>query len=145
MIVLDTTVLSYAVGVDHPLRAPCRRVLEAHSSGLVEATTTIEVLQEFCHVRARRRPRSDAVALARAYREAFQLLTTHLEDLELGLTLFERHPRLGTFDAVLAAVTINGRAEALLSADQAFGDVSELPWVDPAASDLDRLLGGQEG
>mgnify|MGYP001351685885 CR=1 FL=1 len=142
MIVLDTTVLSYAVGVEHPLRDPCRRVLEAHGSGLIEATTTIEVLHEFAHVRARRRPRSNAVALARGYREAFQLLTTHLEDLELGLTLFERHPRLGIFDAMLAAVAINRRAAALISADQAFGDVAELTWVDPATSALGRLIGG---
>ena len=31
------------------------------------ATTTIEVIQEFCHVRARRRDRTDAAALARSY------------------------------------------------------------------------------
>lgn len=117
-------------------------VLDAHGSGLIEATTTIEVIQELCHVRAWRRPRSDAVALARGYSEAFQLLTTHIEDLELGLTLFQRYPRLGTFDAMLAAGAINGSAEARVSADQAFGDIGELPWVDPATSALDRLLGG---
>lgn len=41
MIVLDTTVLSYAVGTEHPLRAPCRRLLQAHGNGLVEAATTV--------------------------------------------------------------------------------------------------------
>ena len=67
MILLDTTVLSYAVGADHPLREPCRRLLRAHGNGHIEATTTIEVIQEFVHVRARRRSRPDAVALARHY------------------------------------------------------------------------------
>src|SRR5579871_5895007 len=49
MILLDTTVLSYAVGDEHPLRDPCRSLLTAHGDGHIEATTTIEVVQEFTH------------------------------------------------------------------------------------------------
>ena len=141
MIVLDTTVLSYAVGTEHPLREPCRRLLAAHSHGLVEAMTTIEVIQEFAHVRARHRPRADAVALARHYRAALPLLMTRAEDLDLGLTLYDRYPALGAFDAVLAAVALNQHAEALISADHAFSAVPHLPWVDPATPALDRLIG----
>jgi predicted nucleic acid-binding protein len=141
VILLDTTVLSYAVGVDHPLREPCRQLLRAHGDGRIEATTTIEVVQEFVHVRAGRRSRPDAVALARHYLSAFSLLVTRTEDLELGLVLFERHAALGAFDAVLAAVAFNRQIEALVSADQAFGVVSDLRWVDPASPDVDRLIG----
>lgn len=141
MIILDTTVLSYAVGVEHPLREPCRRLLAAHGDGRVEATTTVEVVQEFVHVRARRRSRADAVAPGRHYLAAFALLTTLSEDLDLGLTLFERYPQLGAFDAMLAAVALNRHAEALVSADRAFGEVPNLPWIDPATSALDRLIG----
>lgn len=92
MIVLDTTVLGYAVGSEHPLRAPCRRLLDAHARGLVAGATTIEVIQEFAHVRARRRSRADAVALARHAMAAFTLLISRPEDLGLGLVLFERYP-----------------------------------------------------
>ncbi len=141
MILLDTTVLSYAVGAEHPLREPCRRLLRAHGDGRVEATTTIEVVQEFVHVRARRRSRPDAVALARHYMAALPLLVTRAEHLDLGLALFERYPALGAFDAVLAAVAINQRVEALVSADRAFGELPKLPWVDPAMPSLDRLIG----
>jgi len=74
MIVLDTTILVYAVGGEHPLRAPCRHMLAAHGEGRIEATTTIEVIQEFAHIRARRRTRSDAVRLARHYLSAFTVL-----------------------------------------------------------------------
>ena len=55
VIVLDTTVLAYAVGADHPLRAPCLRLVRAIAEGEVIATTTIEVIQEFAHAPARRR------------------------------------------------------------------------------------------
>ncbi len=141
MILLDTTVLSYAVGAEHPLHAPCRRLLWAHGDGRIEATTTIEVVQEFVHVRARQRSRLDAVTLARQYMVALPLLVTHPEDLDLGLALFERYPALGAFDAVLAAVGLNQRVEALASADRAFGEVPNLPWVDPATPNLEHLIG----
>lgn len=140
MILLDTTVLSYAVGTEHPLREPCRRLLAAHADGRIDATTTVEVIQEFTHVRARRRSRTDAVALARRYREAFTLLLTDAEDLDLGLTLFERHPSLGAFDATLAAVALNRRAEALVSGDRAYSQVPALRWIDPGTPTMKQLF-----
>ncbi len=54
MIVLDTTVLVDAVGADHPLRGPCRELIAVIAQGGMTAATTIEVLQEFTHVRAGR-------------------------------------------------------------------------------------------
>ncbi len=143
MIVLDTTILCYAVGDEHALREPCRRVMRAHGDGRIEGTTTVAAVQEFVHVRSRRRSRADAVALGRQYAAAFSLLVCTAEDLALGLTLFERHPALGAFDAVLAAVALNHRADFLVSADRAFGDVPGLPWIDPGTPALDRLLGRQ--
>ena len=71
MIVLDTTVLVYAVGVDHPLREPCQQLIRAIADGTILATTTTEVIQEFTHVRARRRDRKDAAELARDYIEDY--------------------------------------------------------------------------
>ena len=62
MILLDTTVLVYAVGDAHPLRQPCRQLVEAVRDAHLRATTTTEVIQEFAHVRSRRRPRHDAAA-----------------------------------------------------------------------------------
>src|ERR1035437_10198998 len=117
MIILDTTVLTYAVGEEHPLREPCRRLLAAHASGTIEATTTVEVLQEFAHVRARRRTRDDAINLTRLYAVALDPIFTTAADLDAGLSLFGHHPELGAFDAVLAAVALARGAEALVSAD----------------------------
>jgi uncharacterized protein len=141
VIILDTTVLAYAVGEEHPLREPCRRLLAAHSSGTIEATTTVEVLQEFAHVRARRRTREDAAGLTRLYAAALDPFAATAADLDAGLSLFERHPELGAFDAVLAAVAIARGAEGLVSADRAFASVPELTWIDPATPALARLLG----
>jgi uncharacterized protein len=141
VILVDTTVLAYAVGSEHPLREPCRRLLAAHTRGTIAGATTIEVIQEFAHVHARRRPRADAVARALDYMDMFSLLVTQRSDLALGLDLFRRYPALGGFDAVLSAVALNQGAEALVSSDRGFGSVPGLNWIDPATDALDRLLG----
>jgi len=107
----------------------------------VDATTTVEVIQEFAHVRARRRTRADAVALALAFGEAFPLLSANGDDLQVGLSLFERYQERGAFDAVLVAVALGSRAEALVSADQAFRTAGHLlRWIDPATPAIERLL-----
>lgn len=137
MIVVDTTVLVYAVGADHPLREPCRALVEAVASGAVRATTTVEVVQEFAHVRARRRSRGDAAQLARSYAELFSpLLAVDGDDLIAGLRLFERCETLGPFDAVLAAAAVRRKAAALASADTGFASVRGLRHLDPAAPDF---------
>lgn len=142
MIVLDTTVLVYAVGDDHELRDPARALIKAVEDGTVQTTTTIEAIQEFVHVRARRRGRTDAAVLGRAYATLFSpLLRPSEEDLVAGLRLFEREA-LGAFDAVLAATAIAAGADALVSADRSFVVVRDLRWVDLAGGELDSVLGG---
>jgi predicted nucleic acid-binding protein len=145
MIILDTSVLVYAVGDEHPLREPCRRVISAHGTGAIDAAVTIDVIAEFAHVRARRRPRTDAVALARGYRAALPIVETTEADVDHALELFQSHPGLNMLDAVLAAVAIANGAEALISADHGFAGISRLNWIDPASSDLDALLTGSLG
>jgi uncharacterized protein len=141
LILLDTTVLVYAVGDSHPLRDPCRKLVTAVTDGGVVATTTPEVIQEFVHVRARRRSRADAAGLGRDWAELLSpLVEVTQNDLDRGLQLFERHPDLGCFDAVLVAVALDRGATALVSADTAFSTVSTLRHVDPGSSGLDRLI-----
>jgi predicted nucleic acid-binding protein len=132
VILVDTTVLVYAVGAEHPLRAPCRRILQAQRAGTVSLTTTVEVIQEFVHVRARRRSREDAAAMGRLMLDAFDIVAPTSEDLRRGLAVFEMHPALGAFDAVLAGIALETQCEALISADRAFGGVDGLPWIHPS-------------
>ena len=141
MILLDTTVLVYAKGEDHPLRDPCRELIAAVADRRIEATTTIEVIQEFVHVRARRRDRRDAATLGRDYSELLSpLLSPTADDLGAGLALFERSGKLGAFDAVLAACAARAGMDALVSADSAFAGVPEISHLIPDRSGLSRLL-----
>lgn len=136
MIVLDTSVLVYAVGADHPLRDPCRTIIEDIGAGRTAATTTVEVIQEFVHVRARRRGRDDAHDVGQQYIDLLSpLISPDAADLQRGLALFRAIGDLGAFDAVLAAVVLQrDHLTALASADRAFDAVTGLHVVDPSAS-----------
>jgi predicted nucleic acid-binding protein len=136
-------VLVYSRGERHPLLEPCVALFEAIAGGAVEATTTPEVIQEFVHVRARRRTRRDAVALGRSFADLLSpLLIVDEEQLRSGLRLFDRHTALGAFDAVLAAAAIAAGADALVSADRNFADVTAINHVAPGTPPFDRLLAG---
>jgi len=141
VIVLDTTVLVYAVGGEHPLRDPSRRLVEAIGDGHLEATTTVEVIQEFVHVRARRRGRQDAVERGRELlRLLGPLVTPGDAELAAALQVFGTHERLGMFDAVLAATAMACGADALVSADRAYAEVPGLTYLDIAGPQVLRLL-----
>jgi predicted nucleic acid-binding protein len=141
VIVLDTTVLVYAVGVEHPLREPSRRLVDAIAAGRVHAATTVEVIQEFVHVRARRRGRADAAKAGRNFAELLApLLVMRAVSVEAGLRIFERSESLGVFDAFLAATAIANKAEALVSADRSFSSVARLAHVVPGTAEFERLL-----
>jgi predicted nucleic acid-binding protein len=148
VIVLDSTVLAYAVAADHPLQMPCRRLVRAIAIGEVTATTTIEVIQEFAEVRARRRDRKDAAELARDYIDLLSpLLVVEEPDLRAGLRLFEDAAGIGAFDAVLAAAARAAGADALVSADAGFSAVANVRHVTPDANGIRYLLdrdGGED-
>jgi uncharacterized protein len=142
LIILDTTVLAYAAGFDHPLREPCSKIIGAATTGQIRATTTAEVIQEFAYVHARRRDRAVVARLARDYAQLLApLVVIERADLERGLDLWADTPALGSFDAVLAAVALERGAAALVSADAGFASVEDLRHVDPAGAELDELLG----
>lgn len=143
MILLDTSILVYAVGSEHPLREPSREVIRGLGSGKLRATTTVEVIQEFTHIRARRRDRRDAAEIGRRFAALLSPLTTvESEDLDAGLSLFERYDRLGAFDSVLAATCLRrDHLTAVASADAAFASVADLTHHDPASPGFLETLG----
>lgn len=117
-------------------------MIAAIGDGRLAATTTVEVLQEFAHVRARRRGREDAAALTERFATLLApLIEVDHEDLLLGLREFRQHESLGAFDAVLAAVPQRREhVTALVSADRTFAGVPALVHLDPTAPDFTERL-----
>lgn len=136
---LDTTVLVYAVGAEHPFREPCRRLVAAAESRAIVARTTVEVLQEFVHVRSRRRDRADAVERARSYLTLFgPLLVSEEAHLLAALAIFRSSPTVGMFDALLASVAI-AHGAPLVSADRGFGVIAGLDHLLPTDERISAL------
>lgn len=124
------------------MRDPARRVIRAIEDGVVHATTSVAVIQEFTHVSSRRRDRASTTSLARDHATMLSpLLNVSQDHVEPALALFEHDDSLDSFDSFLAAAAIAAGSEALVSADRAFARVEGLRFVDLADSaELDRLL-----
>jgi len=141
VIVLDTSVLVYATGSEHPFREPCQRLLISEAP-VGRLTTTAGVIQEFIHVRQRRRPsRNDAVSLASDFIDLLEpLLGVPDVAVRDALDLLVEHPKLGAFDAVLAAAAIQAHCQALVSADAAFAGIRGCRVVVPDDDGIAGLL-----
>lgn len=141
MIVVDTTVLVYALGTDAGRAEASSSLLTAVAEGTVQATTTHEVIQEFAYVRARRHGRTDAARHARRYLDLLSPLVP-ITDVVLrsGLTLFETHERIGSFDAVLAAAAIEAEAEALVTDDRGLLALDVLRCLTPDDPEIQAML-----
>jgi len=133
MLLVDTSVLVYASGTDHPLREPAIRLLRDITAQQTQATTTPEVLREYSHVRGKHLDRPSTLAQAERLAGLLAPLTVVGQQDVLGaLHLWSKTPAIGAFDAVLASIAL-ARDWSVVSSDRGFGSVAGLTWVDLAA------------
>ncbi len=99
MIFVDTNVLMYAVGGEHPLRGDARAFFEQTLQRRDLLVTSAEVLQELLHayIPVNRLSTLDA-ALALAEARMAAVWAVDREDIRLARVLVERHPELGARD-----------------------------------------------
>lgn len=99
VIFVDTNVLMYAVGGDHPLRREARSFFETALERRDQLATSAEVLQELLHayVPVNRLETLDA-ALMLAEARASVVWPIEPEDVRLARALVARHPGLGARD-----------------------------------------------
>ena len=137
--ILDTNVLVYAVGGEHPLRRPAQRLLNAVESGGISATTSVLVIQEFIHVYARRGGQAAAVGAARAYVDLLEPLLPAEQILVGGALNIVASFSLRSTDALIAATAIH-EARTLVSADRDFSRVLGLNLIYPDEEGVARVL-----
>jgi uncharacterized protein len=99
VIFVDTNVLMYAVGGEHPLRQEARRFFEEALPGTRRLVTSAEVLQELLHayLPVGRVATLDA-ALALAESQVAQFWPVENADVRLARLLVDRYPMLGARD-----------------------------------------------
>jgi hypothetical protein len=130
---VDTAIVMYAGGAEHPLRAPCQRFLEDVADGRLEAVTSVEVIQEILHrFTAIGRPELGA-AMARDALDLFApvLPVTHAVMRRMP-ELVETHPRLAARDLVHVATCLQEGISDIVSPDRGFDTVPGIHRIDPA-------------
>jgi uncharacterized protein len=120
MIFVDTNVLMYAVGREHPLRGEARRFFLDSAAGGELLVTSAEVLQELLHayLPAGRTATLDA-AFELAAGRMHDIWPIQREDVELARDLSPRHPRLGARDLLHLACCLRRGVRRLHSYDRA--------------------------
>jgi predicted nucleic acid-binding protein len=129
---IDTAVIMYAAGAEHPLRDPCRRLLEHVVEGRLEAVTSVEVIQEILHrFTALRRPEVGA-EMARDALDLFApvLPVTHAVMRRMP-DLVERHATLAARDVVHVATCLEEGISEIVSPDRGFDSVPGIRRLDP--------------
>ena len=135
-LLLDTNVLLYARGRDHPQREPSRRLLSAAARATVSAAASVEALQEYTHVLLRRSDvtRADALASARRVRALLRWHPVDIDVWDVASEILATHEQLYPRDAIHAATAVLQQL-TLVSADTVFDRVEGLAWATiPAAA-----------
>jgi predicted nucleic acid-binding protein len=120
MIFVDTNVIMYAVGGEHPLRREARAFFEMSLAEGTPLATSVEVLQEllYAYVAVDRVATLDA-ALTLAEARIPEIWVVELEDVRLARALVERHRGLGARDLVHLACCTRRKVEEIKTFDRA--------------------------
>jgi predicted nucleic acid-binding protein len=138
----DTAVFVHAFGDSHPLREPCRDIVDRQSNGRLSGEMASTLIQEFAHQRLRQlRDRAAAVVWARKVAALCRVHPIRESDAMRALELYERHPRLDAMDAIFAAVALVRGIDAILTPDRGFDRIPGLERVDPLDSEAVAALG----
>lgn len=137
----DTSVFIYALGGEHPYRAPCRAIMSMGVEGLLAGEASIELVHEFAYVRVRQGvARTTAVMDARDIAATSRLHVVERSDIERALDLWREHERLDMRDAIFAAQALNRDIDTILSPDQGFDGIDGLRRIDPADAEAVATL-----
>ncbi len=125
---VDSSVLLYAVGNEHPMRSPCRRFLDDSANYPLHAS--VEAMQEFVFHRLRRSDRAAAVTVTQRMRSTLVLHDFTADVLDQALRLIADTALRGR-DAVMAASALSAGFDHIVSVDEDFDDVAVLRRIQP--------------
>ena len=121
MILTDSNILMYAVGAEHPNKAPAVRFLERVARGETAAVLDAEALQEVIHRYTALRRWADGQRVYQLAREIFpRILPITGEIMDHAKGLVDSDASLTARDAVHAAVVIVNAMDGICTFDRDF-------------------------
>jgi uncharacterized protein len=121
VIFVDSNVLMYIVGKDHPHKSESQRLIERLMGERRRLVTSCEVFQEILH-RYIAADRRDKIELAFHTLSSIvdNVFSVRAEDIFAAKDLTHAHPRLSSRDALHAAVMRRAHVHEILSFDRGF-------------------------
>jgi len=129
---VDANVVFYATGGPHPYRGASSQILQDAAHGTLDANVDVEVFQEVLHAYSLRGERKRGLSTFDDLLLTFPApIPIEKEDIIGARVLMERYVRLSARDCIHAAVVLNHGLEAIISADRAFDEITEIKRLDP--------------
>jgi predicted nucleic acid-binding protein len=135
---VDSNIIMYAVGAQHPYRRPCLEALDRIVQENLPAVVSSEIHQEILHRYLSLGQGSLAQQVSIKLETIIPTtLPVTLADVRRVRLLVERYPTLKARDLVHAAVMLENDLSSILSTDRHFDEMIEIERIDP--HDLSRL------
>jgi len=132
VIFVDSNVLMYAAGADHPLQRPCREIVEGIGDRSIAATTSVEVVQEIVHRYLAIGRVPGGLALAEQTMDLFAPVLPMTHALMRRVPeLARRYPALSARDLIHVATCVHEGISEILSTDRGFDAVREVRRIPP--------------
>jgi predicted nucleic acid-binding protein len=132
VILVDSNILMYAAGTEHPHRTPSRSFLEKVLLGITPALIDTEVLQEILHRYRSIQRWPQGLELYDGARTMFpDVLAVTSEVMDRARNLMELYSPLSARDAVHAAVVQVYGLESVCSYDTDFDKIDGLKRIEP--------------
>ena len=129
---IDTNVIMYSLGGPHPLRDPCKRILEKIRNRKILVATNTEVLQEVLY---RYFSIGKSTLGEMAYQSMVQICVTifpvTLQETDKALEILKAARAITSRDAIHAATMVNNGIKEILSTDPHFDVLPEIKRIDP--------------
>ncbi|MEA3459526.1 MAG: type II toxin-antitoxin system VapC family toxin [Chloroflexota bacterium] len=122
----------YAVGQEHPLREPCRSVLQRIVDGELAVCTDSEVHQEILYRYWSLSRPTQGIALSFNFQGVVNtILPVTSVDITMARELGNRYPHIEPRDWLHLAVMLNNGIAEIISADRHFDDIEGVTRLDP--------------
>ncbi len=130
---IDANLIMYSLGGPHPLREPCKKILEAIKFNAFVPVTNTEVLQEVLYrYFSIKRSVLGEIAYQSLVQLCAEIFPVTLHETDLALNLLKKYQTITSRDAIHAATMITNDIREIISTDPHFDLISEIRRIDPS-------------
>jgi len=131
MIFIDTSIIMYAAGKEHPNKEPSVELLKLVAIGEVEAVINVEVIQEIFHRYTMIKMKEKGIKLAKNIMRLIpRIYSIELSDVIKAMEILRRYD-LTSRDAIHIAFMLNRNINEACTYDKHFFDVKEIKAYKP--------------